>query len=365
MDLETSNLSPASISTLDISLEKVDWGGILDNETNPNLSIATPRSEFDVVKELTEKAFSCSLFHSFTQFPCDVYTVNSHKLENSQAMEGILQYPLASAQEVDQHIRNLELVEECISKTHTNNLHSSCSIGCGLTAQEDTSIDHSHSNIRSATTAEATPTNCQNSPTVPMTPSTLTSMASSSSTQVDPCSMNVPTHILSAPTDQTGVSNWKHSTVHTILSNPFTPGTTGSASTAQRETINVKGFIDFAGIDEGRKERRPAYFPNASPSTFCHICGRRPNSSQTERPWHAMCVNLKRGICRKVVCKLCFAKHAMGNFAKACDENSDWKCCHCSSRCPPKAQCMKYRKVNENIRRRRALGFGMLPKKTC
>lgn len=357
MDLETCNLSPASISTLDISFEKVDWGDILDHETNPNPSIATPRSEFDVVKELTEKAFSCSVFNSFTQFPCDVYTVNSHKLENAQMMEGIPQYHLASAQELDQHIRNLELLEECISKTHANNLHPSCSIGCGLPAQEDTSIDNSHSNIRSSTTSEATPTNSPNSPTAPITPSTLTSMASSSPTQLHPCSMNVPIQILPARTEQTGRNNWKHSTVHTILSNPFTQETTGSAPTAQWETINEKGFNESAEMDESRKERRPAYFPNASPSTFCHICGRRPNSSQTERPWHALCVNLKRGICRKVVCKVCFAKHAMGNFADACDETSDWECCHCSRRCPSKAQCMKYRKVNENIRRKRALGF--------
>jgi hypothetical protein len=46
--------------------------------------------------------------------------------------------------------------------------------------------------------------------------------------------------------------------------------------------------------------RKRAIFKNAAPSKFCHICYCRLTATR-----RAVCANIRRGTCRKVICDRC------------------------------------------------------------
>lgn len=84
-------------------------------------------------------------------------------------------------------------------------------------------------------------------------------------------------------------------------------------------------------------------YKSAAPSRFCHVCGRKAANTRV-----AACGRLARGLCRKVVCELCFAKHgwqAAGLLARPAPDPR-WLCPHCAGTCPPKAQCGTYTRTN-------------------
>lgn len=95
-----------------------------------------------------------------------------------------------------------------------------------------------------------------------------------------------------------------------------------------------------------KKLRRPARFVNASPSRFCHICSRTPKSVRL-----AVCQRIRIGLCRKVVCEKCFTAFQLGDFESASDPSKlNWLCSHCTGKCPQRAQCGTYGKINERLR---------------
>jgi len=87
--------------------------------------------------------------------------------------------------------------------------------------------------------------------------------------------------------------------------------------------------------------------PTIQPSKFCHICTR---SYKTVR--QAVCRNLVKGTCRKVVCEKCFEDNGW-DFELAISEDSGWCCCHCAEKCPASAQCTHYNRANPKVEARR------------
>lgn len=98
-----------------------------------------------------------------------------------------------------------------------------------------------------------------------------------------------------------------------------------------------------------KKVRRPARFDSATPSRFCHVCSRTP-----KRVRLAVCSKIREGLCRKVVCEMCFEQYEFGNFDDAYDmQNSSWLCSHCTDCCPSRAQCATYQRINDKLRVKR------------
>lgn len=84
------------------------------------------------------------------------------------------------------------------------------------------------------------------------------------------------------------------------------------------------------------------------PAQFCHVCWR-----STKRVEVAICSNIARSACRKVICQKCFHKFGW-NFENASAPSSNWTCTHCCGNCPNKAQCYVYGRTNERRRKQRA-----------
>uniref|UniRef100_A0A7S1TIE4 Zinc-finger domain-containing protein n=1 Tax=Compsopogon caeruleus TaxID=31354 RepID=A0A7S1TIE4_9RHOD len=76
------------------------------------------------------------------------------------------------------------------------------------------------------------------------------------------------------------------------------------------------------------------------PSHHCHICRRSALMIPT-----VVCLNIRGGLCRKVVCQKCFETYQW-DFESAAKEDSGWLCTHCREVCPPRAQCFIYQRVN-------------------
>lgn len=85
------------------------------------------------------------------------------------------------------------------------------------------------------------------------------------------------------------------------------------------------------------------------PSKSCHVCTRRGADLRK-----ASCSNHRLGICRKVVCEICF--YEWGWDLETALHDPDWVCSHCRGQCPPRSYCFNLPKYAEmrRIRRRRA-----------
>lgn len=95
-----------------------------------------------------------------------------------------------------------------------------------------------------------------------------------------------------------------------------------------------------------KKKRRAAKFDRPVPSRFCHVCSRTPKSVRL-----AVCSKIKYGTCRKVICEKCFQLYGYGDFDAAKKTNeTDWLCPHCKGKCPPRAQCRTYQRINDRLR---------------
>lgn len=94
-----------------------------------------------------------------------------------------------------------------------------------------------------------------------------------------------------------------------------------------------------------KKQRRAARFEKPVPSRFCHVCSRTPKNVQL-----TVCSNIRRGICRKVVCEKCFIRYGYGDFNKAKSGENEFLCPHCCNVCPGRAQCGTYQRINDRLR---------------
>lgn len=95
-----------------------------------------------------------------------------------------------------------------------------------------------------------------------------------------------------------------------------------------------------------KKQRRAAKFDKPIPSRFCHVCSRTPKNVRL-----AVCSKIKEGICRKVICEKCFDEFGYGDFEAALETGtSSWCCPHCSDKCPDRAQCRTYQRINDRLR---------------
>lgn len=97
--------------------------------------------------------------------------------------------------------------------------------------------------------------------------------------------------------------------------------------------------------------RRIRKYTNPQASNHCHICQRSSKAVPV-----AVCANIRRGVCRKIVCELCFEMFDLDitKFSTAPDQ-SQWVCTHCTMSCPSRAQCWTYRKTNSRRREKRRL----------
>jgi hypothetical protein len=94
-----------------------------------------------------------------------------------------------------------------------------------------------------------------------------------------------------------------------------------------------------------KKVRKKAKFDSPVASRFCHVCSRTPKNVRL-----AVCANIRDGVCRKVVCERCFDEYAYGVFDDAYVYGSDWTCPHCQGKCPARAQCRTYGRINDRLR---------------
>lgn len=98
------------------------------------------------------------------------------------------------------------------------------------------------------------------------------------------------------------------------------------------------------------KPRKKATFDSPTPSNYCHICSRTPSRGIRL----AVCASLKEGLCRKVICEKCFTYYDFGcTFEQALVPETVFKCTHCQSICPERAQCRTYQNVNKKLRLKR------------
>lgn len=93
---------------------------------------------------------------------------------------------------------------------------------------------------------------------------------------------------------------------------------------------------------------RNRYSKGATPSRYCHICGR---NSRIE---FGQCNNFKLGLCRKVICEKCLILYEPNSRDYALNPNSDWECTHCRQECPERARCKQYTQNNQRRRDKKA-----------
>lgn len=95
-----------------------------------------------------------------------------------------------------------------------------------------------------------------------------------------------------------------------------------------------------------KKQRRAAKFDKPVPSRFCHVCSRTPKNVRLVK-----CCRIREGTCRKVICEKCFAEYKYGDFEQALKtEMTEWMCPHCLGKCPERAQCRTYQRINDRLR---------------
>mmetsp|Transcript_14269 Transcript_14269/g.24470 ORF Transcript_14269/g.24470 Transcript_14269/m.24470 type:complete len:218 (+) Transcript_14269:2-655(+) len=76
-------------------------------------------------------------------------------------------------------------------------------------------------------------------------------------------------------------------------------------------------------------------------SKSCHVCGHAPRNRLS-----ISCLNLDKGLCRKIVCEKCL-RRMMGDEAdRVLREEIPFECFHCRSQCPSWAQCTYYTRAN-------------------
>ncbi|KAJ8908461.1 hypothetical protein NDN08_005170 [Rhodosorus marinus] len=93
---------------------------------------------------------------------------------------------------------------------------------------------------------------------------------------------------------------------------------------------------ELSPIPERKQFKR---WKNATPSKFCHFCGRLPKAERIA------CKNINYGTCRKVFCRPCIEK-IFGQWDDWEVRLVNWECTHCSGACPTKASCRYYSKTN-------------------
>lgn len=113
------------------------------------------------------------------------------------------------------------------------------------------------------------------------------------------------------------------------------------ANQMKSEPKPVEGSLSFrmaelSPIPEPKQYKR---WKNATPSKFCHFCGRLPKGERVA------CKNITQGTCRKVFCKPCMEK-IFGEWDATKADSPTWECTHCSGACPKKASCRYYSKTN-------------------
>lgn len=95
-------------------------------------------------------------------------------------------------------------------------------------------------------------------------------------------------------------------------------------------------MAELSPIPEPKQYKR---WKNATPSKFCHFCGRLPKGERV------VCRNITQGTCRKVFCKPCMEK-IFGEWDESKADSPTWECTHCAGVCPKKASCRYYSKTN-------------------
>lgn len=94
--------------------------------------------------------------------------------------------------------------------------------------------------------------------------------------------------------------------------------------------------------------RKPKTYAKPVASRFCHICSRMPRRGQSA----AVCLNMKRGLCRKIVCERCIVEQGWDLAStRAGVEAGTWLCPHCAGVCPPRSQCHIYNRINARRKR--------------
>lgn len=120
---------------------------------------------------------------------------------------------------------------------------------------------------------------------------------------------------------------------------------TDAPSTASEYSPKVGGRIKKSKICKVAKNR---YSKGALPSNYCHICGR---NSRIE---FGHCQNVKRGLCRKVICEKCLILYEPKSLTIALANDGDWRCTHCRDECPDRARCKQYTRNNQKRREKKA-----------
>jgi len=108
------------------------------------------------------------------------------------------------------------------------------------------------------------------------------------------------------------------------------------AKTPEALSPQPSRVAELSPIPERKQFKR---WKNATPSKFCHFCGRLPKAERIA------CKNINRGTCRKVFCRPCIEK-IFGHWDDWEVRQVNWECTHCSGACPTKASCRYYSKTN-------------------
>mmetsp|Transcript_2261 Transcript_2261/g.6748 ORF Transcript_2261/g.6748 Transcript_2261/m.6748 type:complete len:328 (+) Transcript_2261:756-1739(+) len=116
---------------------------------------------------------------------------------------------------------------------------------------------------------------------------------------------------------------------------------------AKMEQISSNMLAAEALMQSSRSvSKRARQYSDPVPSEHCHICCR-----PTRKLKFAVCSNIRRSMCRKVVCVKCFEAFQWDwDYASAAD--TDWVCTHCRDDCPKRAQCFVYERINSRRRKK-------------
>lgn len=134
---------------------------------------------------------------------------------------------------------------------------------------------------------------------------------------------------------------------------PFAYGLTQSTNMVAQQELTPEIDIQTPEIDRangmGEEDQSPnsemeaklRFSKNASPSKYCHVCGRSGDTVPL-----ASCSNVHRGLCRKVVCEKCLLIYRCDKAHIAFRAKSGWVCMHCRGMCPARARCKQYKRNN-------------------